>query len=151
MNMTPTLRETRELIERICSELKDISEGMNTASQLKNKDRILSCVDQLHDAGDKIDQSIAFMYFGQKSGGQRSTAKKKKAVQENGKKGGRPSKKIITGIRSEENGIFYVEFDDGTKKPGGNSLAEVRESFPPNRYKWAEEAENLYEKLTEGL
>ena len=151
MNMTPTLRETRELIAKICSELKEISEGMNTASQQKNKERIIACVDRLHDAGDKIDQSIAFMYFGQKSGGQRSTAKKKKAVRENGKKGGRPSKKIITDIQNGETGIFYVEFNDGTKKPGGNSLAEVRESFPPSRYKWAENVENLYERLTEGL
>ena len=149
--MTPTLRETRESIEKICAELKEITEGMNSASQQKNKDRILNCIDRLHDAGDKINQSIEFMYFGQKSGGQRSTAKKKKAVQENGKKGGRPSKKIVTKIFSEENGIFYVEFDDGTKRPGGNSLSEVRENFPPNRYKWTESVENLYGKLTEGL
>lgn len=150
MNMTPTLKESRSSVESVCEELKKVADGMNSVSQIKNKESILACIDRLHEVCDKIDQSVAFMYFGQKSGGQRSTAKKTKAVQENGKKGGRPSKKILINVSADDSGSFYAEFDDGSRKKAGSSMAEVRETFPPSRYRWSDSAENLYEKLTQG-
>ena len=149
MNMTPTLKESRTSVESVCEELKKIADGMNSASQIKNKENILACIDRLHEVCDKIDQSVAFMYFGQKSGGQRSTTKKTKAVQENGKKGGRPSKKILVNVTADDSGAYFAEFDDGSRKRAGSSMAEVREMFPPTRYRWSDSAESLYEKLTQ--
>lgn len=141
MNMTPTLRETIELINQVSGEIKEIAESITQVSMLAKKDRLLECAEELKSAETKIQQSIDFMYFGQKSGGQRSTMRKTRAVQENGKKGGRPSKKIVMAVTFEESkSSCRVTFDDGSHKNVKGGIQEAAKAFPQSRYKWDEKA-----------
>ncbi len=147
--MTPTLRETQQKLQQVSRTLKEIAESLSQSSMRKKQEALFSCVDDIKSACDSIELSINFMYFGQKSGGQRSTAKKTRAVQENGKKGGRPSKKAVVDFAYAQNeeGID-VRLSDGTQKFIAGTVQNVREAFPPSRYKWEEGAEALYQKLT---
>lgn len=139
--MTPTLQETIELLKNVSCEIKEIAESITQVSMSPKKDKLLECVDELKNAETKIQQSIDFMYFGQKSGGQRSTMRKTKAVQENGKKGGRPSKKIVVAVDLDESqGCCKVTFDDGSHKIVKGGFSEVAKAFPQSRYKWDENA-----------
>ena len=147
--MTPTLRETIELINQVSGEIKEIAESITQVSMLAKKDRLLECAEELKSAETKIQQSIDFMYFGQKSGGQRSTMRKTRAVQENGKKGGRPSKKILIKIEKNQSEETYsIWFNDGSiKVVPGKTLQDVRNAFPITRYKWSGELEEAYQKI----
>ena len=93
MNMNPTLKQAKEKIEEIEKSLKALAERLSQSSLQKNQKELLNCAENLRSVKNLIDQAINFTYFGQKTGGQRSTAKKIQAVRENGKKGGRPSHK----------------------------------------------------------
>ena len=95
MNMNPTLKQAEEKIEEIEKSLKALAERLSQSSLQKNQEELLNCAENLRSVKNLIDQAINFTYYGQKTGGQRSTAKKIQAVRENGKKGGRPSKKIL--------------------------------------------------------
>ena len=143
MNMTPTLKETQALLNDISLQLKKIADSMTQVSMQTKKDCILDCIKKLQTADDKIEQSINFMYFGQKSGGQRSTARKTKAVQENGRKGGRPSKKIVQELEKSPDGKeMLVRFNDGSEIKISGSALDVRTRFPTSRYRWSDKAED---------
>lgn len=149
MNMTPTLQETQELLKTVSSQIKQIAESMTQVSMQTKKDQLLECVEKIYSANDKIEQSINFMYFGQKSGGQRSTAKKRKAVQENGKKGGRPSKKILQSLEKTADGNeIIVKFSDTTEIKISGSAYDVRTRFPLSRYRWSDSAEEWFSQNT---
>lgn len=149
MNMTPQLKETQELISNVMNQLKDVSDAITQLYLQKRKEEILSCIEDLKHANDMIEQAVQFTYFGQKSGGQRSTAKKTKAVRENGKKGGRPSNKIVMDIsRNKDDSAWIVTFNDTTKRriPGKN-IQDVRDTLPPTRYKWDPTMETYYNQM----
>ena len=149
MNMTPTLQETQELLKNVSSQIKQIAESMTQVSMQTKKDQLLECVEKIYSANVKIEQSINFMYFGQKSGGQRSTARKRKAVQENGKKGGRPSKKILTSLEKSADGKeIIVKFSDGSEIKISGSAYDVRTRFPLSRYRWSDSAEEWFSQNT---
>lgn len=149
MNMTPTLQETQELLKNVSSQIKQIAESMTQVSMQTKKDQLLECVEKIFTANDKIEQSINFMYFGQKSGGQRSTARKRKAVQENGKKGGRPSKKILQSLEKTADGNeIIVKFSDATEIKISGSAYDVRTRFPLSRYRWSDSAEEWFSQNT---
>ncbi len=149
MNMTPTLQETQELLKSVSSQIKQIAESMTQVSMQTKKDQLLECVEKIYSANDKIEQSINFMYFGQKSGGQRSTARKRKAVQENGKKGGRPSKKILQSLEKTADGNeIIVKFSDATEIKISGSAYDVRTRFPLSRYRWSDSAEEWFSQNT---
>lgn len=149
MNMTPTLQETQELLKSVSSQIKQIAESMTQVSLQTKKDQLLECVEKIYSANDKIEQSINFMYFGQKSGGQRSTARKRKAVQENGKKGGRPSKKILQSLEKTADGNeIIVKFSDATEIKISGSAYDVRTRFPLSRYRWSDSAEEWFSQNT---
>lgn len=149
MNMTPTLQETQELLKNVSSQIKQIAESMTQVSMQTKKDQLLECVEKIFTANDKIEQSINFMYFGQKSGGQRSTARKRKAVQENGKKGGRPSKKILQSLEKTADGNeIIVKFSDTTEIKISGSAYDVRTRFPLSRYRWSDSAEEWFSQNT---
>ena len=149
MNMTPTLQETQELLKTVSSQIKQIAESMTQVSMQTKKDQLLECVEKIYFANDKIEQSINFMYFGQKSGGQRSTARKRKAVQENGKKGGRPSKKILQSLEKTSDGNeIIVKFSDATEIKISGSAYDVRTRFPLSRYRWSDSAEEWFSQNT---
>lgn len=149
MNMTPTLQETQELLKTVSSQIKQIAESMTQVSMQTKKDQLLECVEKIYSANDKIEQSINFMYFGQKSGGQRSTARKRKAVQENGKKGGRPSKKILQSLEKTADGNeIIVKFSDATEIKISGSAYDVRTRFPLSRYRWSDSAEEWFSQNT---
>ncbi len=149
MNMTPTLQETQELLKNVSSQIKQIAESMTQVSLQTKKDQLLECVEKIYSANDKIEQSINFMYFGQKSGGQRSTARKRKAVQENGKKGGRPSKKILQSLEKTADGNeIIVKFSDATEIKISGSAYDVRTRFPLSRYRWSDSAEEWFSQNT---
>lgn len=149
MNMTPTLQETQELLKSVSSQIKQIAESMTQVSMQTKKDQLLECVEKIYSANDKIEQSINFMYFGQKSGGQRSTARKRKAVQENGKKGGRPSKKILQSLeKSADGNEIIVKFSDATEIKISGSAYDVRTRFPLSRYRWSDSAEEWFSQNT---
>lgn len=149
MNMTPTLQEAQELLKNVSSQIKQIAESMTQVSMQTKKDQLLECVEKIFTANDKIEQSINFMYFGQKSGGQRSTARKRKAVQENGKKGGRPSKKILQSLEKTADGNeIIVKFSDATKIKISGSAYDVRTRFPLSRYRWSDSAEEWFSQNT---
>lgn len=149
MNMTPTLQETQELLKNVSSQIKQIAESMTQVSLQTKKDQLLECVEKIYSANDKIEQSINFMYFGQKSGGQRSTARKRKAVQENGKKGGRPSKKILQSLEKPADGNeIIVKFSDATEIKISGSAYDVRTRFPLSRYRWSDSAEEWFSQNT---
>ena len=149
MNMTPTLQETQELLKSVSSQIKQIAESMTQVSLQTKKDQLLECVEKIYSANDKIEQSINFMYFGQKSGGQRSTARKRKAVQENGKKGGRPSKKILQSLEKTADGNeIIVKFSDATEIKISGSAYDVRTRFPLTRYRWSDSAEEWFSQNT---
>ncbi|MCR5496167.1 MAG: hypothetical protein K6F15_11090 [Treponema sp.] len=147
MNMTPTLQESQKLLRDASAEIKEIAESITQVSMQAKKDRLLECLETIKNADDKIEQSINFMYFGQKSGGQRKTARKIKAVQENGKKGGRPSKKILQTLeKSLEGDDITVFFSDGSQTKISGSAFDVRTRFPLSRYRWSDEAEEWFTK-----
>lgn len=147
--MTPTLQETQELLKSVSSQIKQIAESMTQVSMQTKKDQLLECVEKIYSANDKIEQSINFMYFGQKSGGQRSTARKRKAVQENGKKGGRPSKKILQSLeKSADGNEIIVKFSDATEIKISGSAYDVRTRFPLSRYRWSDSAEEWFSQNT---
>lgn len=147
--MTPTLQETQELLKSVSSQIKQIAESMTQVSMQTKKDQLLECVEKIYSANDKIEQSINFMYFGQKSGGQRSTARKRKAVQENGKKGGRPSKKILQSLEKTADGNeIIVKFSDATEIKISGSAYDVRTRFPLSRYRWSDSAEEWFSQNT---
>ena len=147
--MTPTLQETQELLKSVSSQIKQIAESMTQVSMQTKKDQLLECVEKIYSANDKIEQSINFMYFGQKSGGQRSTARKRKAVQENGKKGGRPSKKILQSLEKTADGNeIIVKFSDATEIKISGSASDVRTRFPLSRYRWSDSAEEWFSQNT---
>lgn len=149
MNMTPTLQDTQELLKTVSSQIKQIAESMTQVSMQTKKDQLLECVEKIYSANDKIEQSINFMYFGQKSGGQRSTARKRKAVQENGKKGGRPSKKILQSLEKTADGNeIIVKFSDATEIKISGSAYDVRTRFPLSRYRWSDSAEEWFSQNT---
>ena len=149
MNMTPTLQETQELLKSVSSQIKQIAESMTQVSLQTKKDQLLECVEKIYSANDKIEQSINFMYFGQKSGGQRSTARKRKAVQENGKKGGPPSKKILQSLEKTADGNeIIVKFSDATEIKISGSAYDVRTRFPLTRYRWSDSAEEWFSQNT---
>lgn len=149
MNMTPTLQETQELLKSVSSQIKQIAESMTQVSMQTKKDQLLECVEKIYSANVKIEQSINFMYFGQKSGGQRSTARKRKAVQENGKKGGRPSKKILQSLKKSADGNeIIVKFSDATEIKISGSAYDVRTRFPLSRYRWSDSAEEWFSQNT---
>lgn len=148
MNMTPQLKETQQKLLEIASKIKKNSESLS-GKNLDAKEKLFECADEIKKAVDEIEQVINFTYFGQKSGGQRKSMKKTEAVRENGKKGGRPSSKIVTKIeKSENNEIYTVTFNDkSTKTVSGKTLHAVREAFPPTRYKWSPEMEEAWERV----
>lgn len=149
MNMNPTLKQAEEKIEEIEKSLKDIAESLTQPSFQKKQEELLNCAENLRAVKNLIDQAINFTYFGQKTGGQRSTAKKIQAVRENGKKGGRPSKKILIKIEKNQSEASYsVWFNDGSvKSVPGTTLQDVRNAFPITRYKWSGELEEAYQKI----
>ena len=126
-----------------------LAERLSQSSLQKNQEELLNCAENLRSVKNLIDQAINFTYFGQKTGGQRSTAKKIQAVRENGKKGGRPSKKILIKIEKNQSEETYsVWFNDGSiKVVPGKSLQDVRNAFPITRYKWSGELEEAYQKI----
>lgn len=150
MNMTPQLKETQELLENVMSRIKNVADSINQVYLQGKKDELLDCAEELRHARDKIGQAIEFTYFGQKSGGQRSTAKKAKAVRENGKKGGRPSSKIVTDIIcAEDKQSWTIVFNDMSKKKVKSpSIQAVRDAFPPARYKWEATMEHYYQTMS---
>lgn len=76
MNMNPTLKQAKEKIEEIEKSLKALAERLSQSSLQKNQEELLNCAENLRSVKNLIDQAINFTYFGQKTGGQRSTAKK---------------------------------------------------------------------------
>lgn len=149
MNMNPTLKQAKEKIEEIEKSLKALAERLSQPSLQKNQEELLNCAENLRSVKNLIDQAINFTYFGQKTGGQRSTAKKIQAVRENGKKGGRPSKKILIKIEKNQSEETYsIWFNDGSiKVVPGKTLQDVRNAFPITRYKWSGELEEAYQKI----
>ncbi len=149
MNMTPQLKETQELLDKTMNLIKNIADSFPANYMSKKKEELIECSDNIKHAIDKIQQAIDFTYFGQKSGGQRSTTRKTKAVRENGKKGGRPSSKIVTDIlRNKNNDGWEVIFNDGSKKKiTGENIQAVRDAFPITRYQWEDTMEYYYQKL----
>ena len=131
MNMNPTLKQAKEKIEEIEKSLKALAERLSQSSLQKNQEELLNCAENLRSVKNLIDQAINFTYFGQKTGGQRSTAKKIQAVRENGKKGGRPSKKILIKIEKNQSEETYsVWFNDGSiKVVPGKTLQDVRRNI----------------------
>lgn len=149
MNMTGDLKESQNEILQIQKDLKSVVSEMTQKNQQNHRECLEKCVDELQKINNKIEQVINFTYFGQKSGGMRKTKKKTLAVRENGKKGGRPSKKILVKIeKSETEDSYQIFFNDGSKKTEkAENLFEIREKYPISRYKWSEELEKIFEKL----
>ena len=132
MNMNPTLKQAKEKIEEIEKSLKALAERLSQSSLQKNQEELLNCAENLRSVKNLIDQAINFTYFGQKTGGQRSTAKK-----------------ILIKIEKNQSEETYsVWFNDGSiKVVPGKTLQDVRNAFPITRYKWSGELEEAYQKI----
>ena len=149
MNMTGTLKESEQKLEELKKRLKSLSESFTGEKFSKQKEELLNLAEETQKIKDKIEQARNFTYFGQSSGGKRKSQKKSEAVRENGKKGGRPSKKSLVKIEKFENQDLYtiVFSDQSTKSVEAKSLLEVRALFPISRYKWSEELERAYNSI----
>lgn len=143
MNMLPKLSEANSQIEDVIQNLKSLSKSLNG----EKLNTILMNIEKLQAIENEIDLSIKFTYFGQKCGGQAKNAKKTLAVRENGKKGGRPSKKSISMINTLcPESEYLVVFNDNSSKIIKGNLLKVRETFPISRYKWEDIPENLFQE-----
>ncbi len=136
MKITPTLEECKKILGETVSKIHEIAVGKNSEN---TKETLLLIADTISDVAFKIDSVSNLAYIGQKFGGQSKSAAKVSAVRENGKKGGRPSKKKIINIEEiqNDNGTVNcrIEFSDGSKKIIDGTKNDAEKIFPPSRYK----------------
>ena len=108
--LNSSMQELEKLLEN--SNIKFLSDEKNIAEQ---KTQIKEILKKLLFVEDKLKLAIDFTYFGQKCGGKSKSAEKAKAVRENGKKGGRPSKKSILEFEEiEKNKVYKIFFSDNS-------------------------------------
>ncbi len=105
----------------------------------EQKSKLKTVLKDLLFVEDNLKLAINFTYFGQKCGGQAKSLKKTNAVRENGKKGGRPSKKIILKVQKAKNSkVYKIYFDDNSVKDVLGTLEDVEKNYPHSRYKYAD-------------
>ncbi len=154
MNAIKNLSEAKEKLSSTMQELEKILENSNAnfLSNEKNvneqKSQIKTILKDLLFVEDNLKLAIDFTYFGQKCGGKAKSAEKTKAVRENGKKGGRPSKKNILELKEiEKDKIYKIFFNDNSSHLIEGNLEEIKIHYPESRYKWTENALKNYSDL----
>lgn len=144
MNAIKNLLSAEEKLKVSMQELEEIlanskSEYLLEAKNLKiQQEKLKNILKDLLFVDDNLKLAINFTYFGQKSGGQAKSIKKTQAVRENGKKGGRPSKKVILKVQKEKNtNVYSIYFNDNSIVEFLGSLEDLEKKYPHSRYKYA--------------
>lgn len=145
MNAIKNLLDAEEKLKSSMQELEEILTNSNSQYLLKQenlqsqKNKLKLILKDLLFVDDNLKLAINFTYFGQKCGGQAKSIEKTKAVRENGKKGGRPSKRTILKLKKLKNPKAYeVYFDDNSVTKILGNLEDVEKRFPHSRYKYAD-------------
>lgn len=136
MKITPTLEECKSVLDDAVTKIHAIAVGKNPENL---KENLLQIANAISDVAYKIDSVSNMAYIGQKFGGQSKSAAKVSAVRENGKKGGRPSKKSIINIEEIKNddgsSSCKIDFSDGSQKIINGDKNDAERIFPSSRYK----------------
>lgn len=144
MNAIKNLLSAEEKLKTSMQELEEIlanskSEYLLQQENLKvQQEKLKTILKDLLFVDDNLKLAINFTYFGQKSGGQAKSIKKTQAVRENGKKGGRPSKKIILKVQKiKDTESYKIYFSDNSVAEILGTLEDVEKKYPHSRYKYA--------------